>query len=324
MNAPASLPEDIRQDISIYLAPEETVLKALSPFGNKTSASGQVWLILTSHSIVFHTCETGKEPLIAMLARKDIHEIEYYQRPVGVQLTFIPVGNSQKVSKLNFSNEKLEELEDFCEDLADLISFRKETASGIKTYSPAPAQQPPKIAPQKPLKIDEIPEPRHATSAIRHADKPEPTARVIAGDEVPAAEQSTQSTQSTQSAKSLPQAQEAGKTKPAVKSGPPEVKIVKPSVVNHDSSSDNAPANVAVAAHANTTPIAPPASQTGVKPDGKIQKAVSAERNGGTAASGLEFRAGYVIAATLISVLVAFVWYRFFLFVSDWKSGQNS
>lgn len=285
MNAPASLPEDIRQDISIYLAPDETVLKALSPFGNKTAASGQVWLILTSHSIVFHTCETGKEPLIAMLARKDIQEIEYYQRPAGVQLTFIPVGNSQKVSKLNFSNEKLEELEDFCEDLADLISFRKETASGIKTYSPAPAQQPPRIAQHRPLKSDEVPELRHAASAIRHADKPEPAARVIGGEEASATE---------------PQVQEPAKTKPAVKTEPPEVKIVKTPV--------SIPINVTVNA----------------KPDSKTQKVANAERSGDPAATGLEFRAGYVIAATLISVLVAFVWYRFFLFVSDWKSGRNS
>lgn len=285
MNAPASLPEDIRQDISIYLAPEETVLKALSPFGNKTSARGQVWLILTSHSIVFHTRETGKEPLIAMLARKDIHEIEYFQRPAGVQLSFVPVGNSQKVSKLNFSNEKLEELEDFCEDLADLISFRKETASGIKTYSPAPAQQPPKIAPQRPLKSDEIPELRHAASAIRHADKPEPAARVMTGEEATAAE---------------PGVQEPVKTKPKGKNEPPEVKIVKTTV--------NAPGNA-----------------TGnLEPDSKIQKTAKAEGNGDTAAPGFEFRAGYVIAATLISVLVAFVWYRFFVFVSDWKSGRNS
>lgn len=285
MNAPASLPEDIRQDISIYLAPEETVLKALSPFGNKTSASGQVWLILTSHSIVFHTRETGKEPLIAMLARKDIHEIEYFQRPAGVQLTFIPVGNSQKVSKLNFSNEKLGELEDFCEDLADLISFRKETASGIKTYSPAPAQQPPKIAAQRPLKIDEVPELRHATSAIRHADKPEPAARVISSEETTTIE---------------PGVQESVKAKPTGKNEPPEVKIVK-------------------------TPVSTPGNATvNAKPDSKIQKTAKAEGNGDTAASGFEFRAGYVIAATLISVLVAFVWYRFFVFVSDWKSGRNS
>lgn len=281
MNAAASLPEDIRQDISIYLAPEETVLKALSPFGNKTSAGGQVWLILTSHSIVFHTRETGKEPLIAMLARKDIHEIEYFQRPAGVQLTFIPVGNTQKVSRLNFSNEKLEELEDFCEDLADLISFRKETASGVKTYSPAPAQQPPKIAQPRPLKNDEVPELRHAASAIRHADKPEPTARILTGEDAPAAEVSTQ---------------EAAKTKTTARTEPPEVKIIK-------------------------TPVSAPDN---AKPDSKIQKPANAEGIGGSATPGFEFKAGYVIAATLISVLVAFVWYRFFVFVSDWKSGRNS
>ncbi len=307
MNAPASLPEDIRQDISIYLAPEETVLKALSPFGNKTSASGQVWLILTSHSIVFHTRETGKEPLIAMLARKDIHEIEYFQRPVGVQLTFVPVGNSQKVSKLNFSNEKLEELEDFCEDLADLISFRKETASGVKTYSPAPAQQPPKIAPQRPLKSDEVPELRHATSAIRHADKPEPTARVISGEEAPTTEAVAPERAKVETAAKAVSA-EAAKTKTAARSEPPEVKIVKSP--NGDLASTSTAASSAVSNDSRAS--------------GNAQKSAKSEAGSDKATPGFEFRVGYVVAATLISVLVAFVWYRFFLFVSDWKSGRNS
>jgi len=311
MNAPASLPEDIRQDISIYLAPEETVLKALSPFGNKTAASGQVWLILTSHSIVFHTCETGKEPLIAMLARKDIHEIEYFQRPVGVQLTFVPVGNSQKVSKLNFSNEKLEELEDFCEDLADLISFRKETASGIKTYSPAPAQQPPKIAPQRPLKNDEVPELRHAASAIRHADKPEPTARVISGEEPPATDSvAPEPAKVVTAAKAAPA--ETAKARATARTEPPEVKIVKAPAV------DLASTSASIATTAAT------AASVASKAAGNAQKVAKSETGSDQATPGFEFRAGYVLAATLISVLVAFVWYRFFLFVSDWKSVRNS
>lgn len=284
MNAPASLPDSIHTDIGIYLAPGEKILKALTPFA--AGAAGQVWLILTSQSVVFHTREAGKEPLVALLPRKDIKEIEYFQKQSGVQLTFIPAGNSQKVSRLNFGPEKQEELEDFCEELADLINFKKETASGIRIYSP-PSSATPAAATSKqqtatpaaataqtgqtrqaPAAVE--PELRHAASSIRHADKPE----------ISAMPKTDASPTQAVSDSDKPAEPRLTRQSPA----PAEVKIVKPSAGKSSGQQVNA---------SNAT-------------DGNN-----------------EFRASYVIIATLVSLLVAFIWYKFFMIVSGWKEPRN-
>jgi hypothetical protein len=44
--------------------------------------------------VIFHTCKKNKEPLIALMARKDIKEIEYYEREKDIQITFVPKKNT--------------------------------------------------------------------------------------------------------------------------------------------------------------------------------------------------------------------------------------
>lgn len=258
MNAPARLPENILTDIGIYLAPGEKIIKALSPFTSGKTGAGQVWLILTSQSIIFHTCETKKEPLVALLARNEIKEIEYFQRPGEITLTFIPTRNTQKTSRLTFNLAKQEELEDFCEDLADLINFKKETTNGVKSYitpkTLAPALPSTKPADQKPSSINES-ELRHAASSIRHANQADAATKT---DSPPLSSR-----------------------KPELVA-PPEVKIVTPS----------------------PAPVVPPFTNM----------AGAASKDSG------ELKVGYFIVATLISVLVAFIWYKFFSSIASYGS----
>ncbi len=277
MNAPSGLPESIRNDVGIYLAPDEKIQKALSPFAGNSSPTGQVWLILTDNSVIFHTRESGKEPLVALLPRKEIGEIEYFQRPSGVQLTFVPKKNTSKVSRLNFGVEKLDELEDFCEDLADYINFKKETSSGIKTYAP-PLRQPENLgettdslAAKQPRTIDTN-NLKHAATAIRHADKPAPALKETATQTAPTEKVFTNSVDTAKPAATVDKAV-----------GMPDVKIVKP----------------APSAKVNSEEVL-------------------------TAATGeSEFNPVYVVLATLISLLVAFIWYKFFMMLAGWKSTKH-
>ena len=288
MNAPASLPANILADIGIYLAADEKILKALSPFGAGSSAAGQVWLILTSHSVIFHTCEHGREPLVALLARRDIREIEYFQKQSGVQLTFVPTGKTQQVSRLNFTPDKQEELEDFCEELADLINFKKETAAGVKIYSKAqPATAAATLSPlvsstgsrpapqatrgDQPQQED--PELRHAASALKHSDK---AAKVPTSPALPVVEAAAPpATLAEPGGPARPVTERPGKKPVIAPAAPAEVKISKVPVSNRSSESKD----------------------TGNDP----------------------LDIGYFITATLISLLVAFIWYKFFMLVAGWK-----
>ena len=243
--ASLSLPDSIRSDISIYLAPEEKVLKAIRSDAERTASKGQVWLILSTGSIIFHTCETGKEPIIALLSRRDVREIEYFQRLNEVILTFVPARNPQNVTRLSFANGQRSELEDFCDDLADLISFKKETTAGVKTY---PVSKPPSI----PVSV-----PTSATAATPSAA--------------------------------------------------PEPEVTPPSALRSAASSVKHSAKPVAESRPKVEPVSSGSASPELKPDVKI---ATPSTVASTAASGVRF--GYIVAATVISVLVGFLWYKFF------------
>lgn len=242
-----NLPEAIKNDISIYLAPEEKLLKAIRSGAERTASKGQVWLILSSRSVFFHTCETGKEPVIALLSRQEIREIEYFQRADEVLLTFIPARNPQNITRLNFSNSQRPALEDFCDDLADLINFKKETAAGVKTYSSSTTVKMP--VPAKKAADTPASALRSTASAVKHSSLPPAETRAKIEPVAPLAD------------------------KPEIK---PEVKIVK-------------------------TPVS-------AEPDKPVKRPAA---SGGEKVVA-EIRVGYIVAATVISVLVGFLWYKFF------------
>lgn len=239
------LPDNIRQDVSIYLGPEEKILKALSSMSGKTEAIGEIWLILTSHSVFFHTREFNKEPVIALLARGEIKEIDYFQKPSEIVLTFFPRKNQANSTRLSFPIEKRNELEDFCDEIADLINFRMETSAGVKVY-PKPAD-----TPQPEKKSEKNSSVKSEVSSPRIVIKPE------------AAKEAS----SNIAEKEMP-------TERFTKPKAPEVKIV--------SSATNT-------------------SKDQLKSDGP--------------------GARYIVIATIVSIVVAFIWYQFFKAISS-RSGR--
>lgn len=289
--ASLSLPEAIRNDISIYLAPGEKVLKAIRSSAERTTSKGQVWLVLSSGSVFFHTCETGKEPVIALLSRREIREIEYFQRSSEVVLTFVPSRNPQNVTRLSFSNTQRPELEDFCDDLADLINFKKETTTGVKTYSATTTVE-------MPRPITEVVEPplsamRNTASAVKHSGKPategkpkvEPVASVADGVR---AQPEVKIVKSVSAAEVQPQPQSQAESQTQRQSQP---QFLSSSSTPISSQSQPQPAVL------HPVPVENQILRTADKTSTKI-------------VAGMQV--GYIIAATFISVLVAFLWYKFF------------
>jgi hypothetical protein len=127
------LSEGVMSDIRIYFDDNEEIIDVISPFKEDEQAvKGYVWVILTNYSVIFHTQEINKEPLVALIRRTDIKEIEYFEREKDILLTFVPLGKSQNLAKLTFGSDKKAELESFCEDIADFITYKKETSHGVQ------------------------------------------------------------------------------------------------------------------------------------------------------------------------------------------------
>ncbi len=265
----AGIPEKIRQDIAIYLGPEEKILKAISPDSGKIR--GEVWLLLTSNSIFFHTCEHGKEPVVALIGRNEVKEIDYFQKPSEIVLTFVPLRNPGNTTRLTFPVSKKTELEDFCEDLADLIDFRMETKAGVKVY----------------------PRPEESKSGSQKAPESKSPAKVTTE------KSEKDNTVSTGAAK----ADESGKSDKSGKSTPSQGTVEKPSIIEKKSS----------------TQSSKPAPELKiVATPGRIEKTGSAEPKENDAAP----TARYIVVATLVSVLVAFIWYRFFKMISAGRQNR--
>ena len=246
-----SLPVEIQQDISIYLGPDEKILKYISSVSGKFKAIGELWLILTTDSIFFHTREFKKEPVIALLPKKDIKVIEYFQKTTEIVLTFKPKKAIQSTTKLSFPIDKKGEVENFCEDLADYIDFKKETKEGIKSYGQTAKAE------STQTKVEE------KTSSTKKSP-----------------------TTSGSSVKSTSKES----TKPIVTANP------KPKPEENK-------------------PAASPKKDFGPK----ITKNISPTQTKEAASKNKELEIGspkFVLIATLISVIVAFIWYSFFKAIS--------
>lgn len=248
MALPPEVPDSIRQEIAIYLGADERILKVISSMSERIEAVGEVWLILTNLSVFFFTRRHGREPVVALLARKDIREIEYFEKINGIVLTFVPERNPASSTRLSFPLSRKESLEDFCEDLADLIRFKKETPAGVKSYKQDAApgsHKPVQPAPSSATKTVTEPAAKTVTGA-----KPTSAAKVLADGKV----------RIVQGAQSAPD------------SSPPK-KVSKTQSVK------------AAPAQNKTSELKSPSDNSACL---------------------------YVVMATSLSILVGFIWYKFF------------
>jgi hypothetical protein len=159
-------------------------------------------------------------------------------------LTFIPVRNPQNTTKLAFGIDKKDELEAFCEDLADLINFKKETSNGIKSF---------------------------ATAATNGSEKPQSKAGNETGKQEP------------DKAMPVRHAASIGNLNVPPKPSPETAKSVSSTIVPE-------------------------------APEVKLSRTIADSTNSVRKTEGPGFR--YVLAATLISITVAFIWYQFFMVLS--------
>lgn len=141
MGSIRAIPEKVEDEILLYLVEGEKILRAVSSASGLVGKIGELWLILTDKNLVFHTREHDKESVVALMARAQIGQIIFYQHSQGITLTFIPAGTPRNQSRVSFPISQKQEVETFCEELADLITFQSETQQGLKFISqPSPQQ----------------------------------------------------------------------------------------------------------------------------------------------------------------------------------------
>ncbi|HOY66741.1 MAG TPA: hypothetical protein PLP29_07610 [Candidatus Ozemobacteraceae bacterium] len=144
MNTVPRLPEEVSRDLRLYLAEGEAVQKCIASASGMIGRLGELWMVLTDRTVLFHTREFGKEAVVALLPRRDIQSILYFQSRRGYTLTFTPRSSPQNITRVSFPRSQREVLEDFCGELADLIEFQAEGHPPIKPGEPlSPELRPP-------------------------------------------------------------------------------------------------------------------------------------------------------------------------------------
>lgn len=147
METTSLLPDSVLRDLQLYLADGEAIRKAISSASGVVGRMGELWMVLTDRTVYFHTREFGKEAVVALLLRRDIDSILYFQSRRGYTLTFTPKSAPQNITRVSFPREQRDSLEDFCEELADLIEFQAEGHPPIKPgeplLMPVPDSRPP-------------------------------------------------------------------------------------------------------------------------------------------------------------------------------------
>lgn len=136
MDTTSLLPETVLRDLQLYLAEGETIRKTISSASGLVGRLGELWMVLSDRAIYFHTREYGKEAVVALLPRRDIDSILYFQSKRGYTLTFTPRSAPQNITRVSFPREQRDPLEDFCEELADIIEFQAEGHPPIKPGEP--------------------------------------------------------------------------------------------------------------------------------------------------------------------------------------------
>lgn len=248
------LPESVLRNLQLYLSDGETVRKAISSASGAVGRMGELWMVLTERTVYFHTQEFGKEAVVALLLRRDIDSILYFQSKRGYTLTFTPRSAPQNITRVSFPREQRDSLEDFCEELADLIEFQAEGHPPIKPgeplLTPSPEARPP-TPPAPPITtVSTVP----AIGSLRMCE-PERAAQDV-------------------------QPSPSGPAEPAPTPPAPDVRLARPMGVRD----------------AGTQPVK--------SPDVKL-----------SAGEGPGLR--YTAVATLVALVVGFLWYRLFCALDD-------
>jgi|GEM_PF-947243 len=326
MEKVTGIPESILKDLDLYLETGETITKGISSASGMVGRLGELWVILSNRNVFFHTKEFGKECVVALIPRNDIKTIMYYQYPAGVTLTFIPQKNPKNTTKISFPKVQKKQLEDFCEEFADLITFQ----------------------PTEPPEEKRILQPNPASGKKEHVRPIMEEIRLAKGASVHGPEAKPGKKSEAQPAYSVSNLERPGRSQP-----PAELRIAKTANFTTSATPNSATAPTTTTAflqesvkptsdnpdkprHPSTSRVPPLGSPPKGASTPSVDDTPENPRRPGAfrvstpsvdenSPSVGEIRLAvpaptqplYVIIATAVSMLVAFLWYKFFLSIAD-------
>ncbi len=335
------LPPQVQEEISLYLAGDETILEAIPSTTGSVGKLGELWMLLTDRNVLFYTCEHKKDPVVALIGRRDLQSISYESHPSGVTLTFISIHRPQHPTRIAFLRAQRPLVNRFCEILSKDVSFEvvggeEQTETSAKTppvegSKPASEKVPP-VAAEAAAKPSSAPAPSPSTDpSISVEVWGDGNRAQIVPDTASAA-----SATPTPASKTIPE--RIVEVIPPPPQRPPDVRIAtslsgKPAAssgslktasgANTSKETGGMPAGSAPRprpepSQPSTAERVPPQPAPKAAPIGTAAKPARPEEptrvspaNGGPATVAYS-EVRFVVFSTLIALLVGFIWYRLF------------
>jgi hypothetical protein len=169
------IPPVVLQDLSLYMSPGEKVLDALASTSGPVGKIGELWMILTDQTVYFHTREHGKDPVVALIARKDLNAVDYEPHAEGVTLTYIPARFPKNTVRVPFTKDQTKQVNAFCEELAKSAPVDLVEASNRPALpGPATGNTPGAIAPDRAAPVAVPPSAKRANPPLLKTPKSAP------------------------------------------------------------------------------------------------------------------------------------------------------
>lgn len=356
MSDKIKLPPQVKSEIDLYLAEGETILEAIPSTTGSVGKLGELWMLLTDRNVLFFTCEYHKDPVVALIGRKELKAITYEPHPVGITLTFVSRHRPQHPTRIAFLRAQGPLVNRFCEELSKDAAFEvitpdeKTDAAARPGAAPTAAVKPgseASPASSPPVQNSPAPEVTAVPTSIPTAPPVPPASSASDGTSpVPASK-----TESVHTASPPPLAAEKKVPErtieviPPPPSRPPEVRISttltsRPSTPSTSPEPPRRPATPFPVPPFPAKPLEkpptekPPVSRPATvssdsgpaTPSAKSGSGVKMVRSAGSSSGFGESGSStgewvpefrFVVFSTVIALVVGFIWYRLFEAIGD-------
>ena len=293
MDDAVKLPDAVRQDLDLYLDDGEQFLHALPSASGLIGKLGELWLVLTDRRLYFHTREYGKESVVALLPRRDLGSVLYFQQKKGVTLTFTPKSSPQNTTRVFFPASQTAEVDTFCEELADVIHFQREGAPA-PIIGPSTTSRPSSSPGSPPAARGDKASARPPAAAPAPPPPPPNDEELEDLDDLPVKE-----------APSGDHLTPSRFTAPSVSHVPPAVKKQPSPSARPIANPAGAPGGVKIAHTAAGAPPGSPSRARSAPPSAAQEADIPLVGDG-------PIRLSFVVLATALSLVVALLWYQLF------------
>ncbi len=171
-----TLPTEVQHDVAPFLEPGEQLLDAVRSTSGPVGKLGELWLILTDHNVLCYTREYNKEAMVSRIGRQELAKVKYEHHALGTTLTFVPANRPQNAMVVPFPKQQRPQVNRFSELLSTSVAFEVVTPQERTVKAPSATATPTTEKPAAPAPAAKPAPPAPAPTPVPPKPATPPTA----------------------------------------------------------------------------------------------------------------------------------------------------